>query len=119
MEVAGLESGLLFRRARVGGAVGEDPIHPDSVRVILKARAEAAGVEGQVSGHSLRVGSTQSLAAAGATLVEMQQAGRWDSPAMPGHYARAELASCGAVARLRYRNRDTVRIGLPTWEVTL
>ena len=56
-----------------------------------------------VSGHSLRVGSAQSLAAAGTSLVEMQQAGCWESPTMPGHYARAELASRGAVDRVRYR----------------
>ena len=46
----------------------------------------AVGIEGRVSGHSLRVGGAQSLAAGGASLVEMQTAGRWQSPAMPGHY---------------------------------
>ena len=64
--------------------------------------AEAAGITGRVSGHSLRVGSAQSLASAGASVVEMQQAGRWQSPSMPGMYARGQLASRGAVARLRY-----------------
>ena len=40
--------------------------------------------------------------------VEMQQAGRWESPTMPGHYARVELASSpeesdlGTVTRLLY-----------------
>ena len=57
------------------------------------ARAAAAP---RVSGHSLRVGAAQSLAAAGAGLVQMQQAGRWQSPAMPAHYAAR-----GAVATLR------------------
>ena len=56
-----------------------------------------------MSGHSLRVGSAQSLAAAGASVVEMQQAGRWKSPAMPGQYARKQMARRGAVARLRYK----------------
>ena len=69
----------------------------------FKARAADAGIEGRVSGHSLRIGAAQSLAAAGAGLVELQQAGRWDSPAMPGHYARGQLAARGAVARLRHR----------------
>ena len=27
---------------------------------------------------------------------------RWQSPAMPGHYARGQLAARGAVARVRY-----------------
>ena len=33
-----------------------------------------------ISGHSLRVGSAISLAQAGATVVDMQNAGRWKSP---------------------------------------
>ena len=73
-----------------------------SVRRIITARCSAAGVEGRISGHSLRVGSAQSLAAAGAGLVQMQQAGRWQSPTMPARYAAGELAARGAVARLRY-----------------
>ncbi len=61
------------------------------------------GVNGSLSaGHSLRVGGAQSLAAGGASIVEMQTAGRWQSPAMPGHYARGQLAARGAVARVRY-----------------
>ena len=55
--------------------------------------SSAADLEGHFSGHSLRVGSTQSLASQGASLVEMQNAGRWQSPAMPGHYARGEFAA--------------------------
>ena len=58
----------------------------------------AAGVEGFISGHSLRVGSAVSLAQAGASVVDMQNAGRWKSPQMPAHYAKAELAERGAVA---------------------
>ena len=38
--------------------------------------AAAVGIEGRVSGHSLRVGGAQSLAAGGASIVEMQTAGR-------------------------------------------
>ena len=41
--------------------------------------AELAGVEGFISGHSLRVGSAVSLAQAGASVVDMQVAGRWKS----------------------------------------
>ena len=63
-------------------------------------------MQGRVSGHSLRVGGAQSLAAGGASLVEMQQAGRWQSPSMPGHYAKGQLADRGAVARIRYGLRQ-------------
>ena len=58
----------------------------------------AAGVEGFISGHSLRVGSAVSLAQAGASVIDMQNAGRWKSPQIPAHYAKAELAERGAVA---------------------
>ena len=57
---------------------------------------------GRVSGHSLRVGGAQSLASAGVSLVEMQFAGRWRSPVMPGRYAQEQITKQGAVARPRY-----------------
>ncbi len=73
-----------------------------SVRQIVKDRAQAAGIAGRISGHSLRVGTAQSLAREGAGEVEMQTMGRWKSPTMPALYARKQLARRGAVARLRY-----------------
>ena len=91
----------LFQRIDRGGTP-RGQLSARSVRRIITARCSAAGVEGRISGHSLRVGSAQSLAAAGAGLVEMQQAGRWQSPTMPARYAAGELAARGAVARLRY-----------------
>ena len=72
LAAAGHQDGPLFRRVR------------------RRSRAAAVGIEGRVSGHSLRVGGAQSLAAGGASIVEMQTAGRWQSPAMPGHYARGQ-----------------------------
>ena len=98
---AAIESGPLFRRVRRGDAVGGAPITARAARAIIQRRA-AADLQGRFSGHSLRVGSAQSLAAGGASLVEMQTAGRWQSPSMPGHYARGQFAARGAVARLRY-----------------
>ena len=93
--------GALFQRLTKAG----DPngrLSTRSIRSIVTTRAEEAGIEGRVSGHSLRVGAAQSLAGAGASLVEMQQAGRWDSPLMPGRYAKGQFAARGGVARLRY-----------------
>ena len=58
-------------------------------------------ITGFISGHSLRVGSAVSLAQAGATVVDMQVAGRWKSSEMPAHYAKAELAERGAIARFK------------------
>ena len=99
---AGIESGPLFRRVRRGDVVGNAPLSTQAARAIIKRCATAADLQGRFSGHSLRVGSAQSLAASGASLVEMQTAGRWQSPNMPGRYARGELAARGAIARLRY-----------------
>ena len=76
-----------------------------SVRRIIQERAKAAGVDGFIAGHSLRVGSAVSLAQAGATVVDMQIAGRWKSSQMPAHYAKAELAERGAIARFKEGKR--------------
>ena len=110
MEAAGIDDGPLFRRVYRGerNTVGTTPLSTVSVRTIIQRRcadsggAPIRGLEGSVSGHSLRVGGAQSLAAGGASLAEMQTAGRWESPSMPGHYARGQLAARGAVARIRY-----------------
>ena len=105
LAAAGHQDGPLFRRVRRGGRVEGDPgrrLSVNAIRRIIRRRAAAVGIEGRVSGHSLRVGGAQSLAAGGASIVEMQTAGRWQSPAMPGHYARGQLAARGAVARVRY-----------------
>ena len=99
---ASLTEGPLFRAVHRTGRVQAGRLTDRSLRRIVTRWGRAAGVKGRVSGHSLRVGGAQSLASAGASLVEMQIAGRWRSPAMPGRYAQGQLAQHGAVARLRY-----------------
>ena len=42
---------------------------------------------------------TQDLAAHGAGLVAIMNAGRWKSERMPAHYSRGQGAAQGAVAR--------------------
>ena len=69
---------------------------------IIAARAAAAGVSG-ASGHSLRVGTAQDLAAKGAGLPELQAAGRWSDPGMPARYIRKQTAGRGPVARYLYK----------------
>ena len=102
-ERAGITRGALFRHIRRGDHIQPTRLHPHSARRIIKKRATDAGVEGFISGHSLRVGSAVSLAQAGATVVDMQVAGRWKSSQMPAHYAKAELAERGAIARFKGR----------------
>ena len=98
---ADMASGPLFRRIRRGGRVTEAPLSARSIGDAVRRAVATVGVEG-ASGHSLRVGSAVSLVRAGASLPEIQQAGRWASPRMPAYYTRNETAARGAVARLRY-----------------
>ena len=100
-ELANITGGALFRHIRRGDHIQPTRLHRHSARRIIKKRATDAGVEGFISGHSLRVGSAVSLAQAGATVVDMQVAGRWKSSQMPAHYAKAELAERGAIARFK------------------
>ena len=100
-ERAGITRGALFRHIRRGDHIQPTRLNPHSARRIIKKRAAHAGVDGFISGHSLRVGPAVSLAQAGATVVDMQVAGRWKSSQMPAHYAKAELAERGAIARFK------------------
>ena len=102
---AGLKRGSLFRRIRRGDHVTEERLTDRSARRQIGYWSELAGVEGFISGHSLRVGSAVSLAQAGASVVDMQNAGRWKSPQMPAHYAKAELAERGAIARFKEKKK--------------
>ena len=105
LDAAGIEEGPLFRPVRRGDRVQAGRLTDRAIRRIIAARAADAGIDGRVSGHSLRVGSAQSLASAGASLVDLQTSGRWRDPKMPAHYAAGQLAGRGAVARLRYGRR--------------
>lgn len=100
-DAAGITRGAVFRRIRRGDKIQPQRLTAQSARLIIKKRADAAGVDGLISGHSLRVGSAVSLAQAGASVVDMQVAGRWKSAQMPAHYAKAELAERGAIARYK------------------
>ena len=104
LTASGHTSGPLFRRLLRGGQSSPAALGPDSIRKIVRQRvAEVTGGAGRVGGHSLRVGSARELAAAGASLAELQQAGGWRSPASPEVYIRREAAARGPVARRRYQ----------------
>ena len=90
----------LIRKVNRGGRAGSQPLFPNSVSRILKRLAGLAGIDPtRVSGHSCRIGMAIDLARSGASLVAMQQAGRWKSPNMPARYIRTVSAGEGAVAR--------------------
>ena len=72
------------------------PLGADSIRAIVRRRAASVdGIAGRIGGHSLKVGSAPELAADGASVPELQQAGGWKSPRTPGVYIRRERAHAG------------------------
>ena len=109
LERSGLTEGYLFRRITARGDnlyvnknTGEpSALTADGVRKIIKQSAARVGLTEKVSGHSLRIGSAVALAQMGASLVDIQVAGRWKDPGMPAHYARAQFAERGAIARFK------------------
>ena len=113
-EVAALDIGDVQAEPDGSGrlVVGESKTDQEGQGVVLylgaltvqrvNAWLAAAGHQDGPLFRRVRVGGAQSLAAGGASIVEMQTAGRWQSPTMPGHYARGQLAARGAVARVRY-----------------
>ena len=98
---SGIDRGALFRRVRYQQHLGKGRLTANGARDAIKRWSAEAGVEGFISGHSLRVGSAVSLARAGASVVDMQTAGRWKSADMPAHYAKAEMAERGTIARFK------------------
>ena len=97
------EDHLFVKCHKLGHAVpNSGPLHNQTLRQIIQRRAAAAGVQGRVSGHSLRVGCAQSLARRGASLTDLMTAGRWTSADTAASYVRREFAGRGVVARLIY-----------------
>jgi len=103
LQHAGITEGPLFRPVHRKQRVQRRALSPRAVRRIICRCASDAGVGegGRISGHSLRVGAAGDLAMRGASLPELQTAGRWKSSAQAVHYAKAGLASHGVVSRLR------------------
>ena len=105
LQKAGIASGALFRRIRFQNHVTEDRLGVKGAREAIRRRATEAGMTSSISGHSLRVGSAVSLAEAGATVSEVQQAGRWQGPTMPARYVREMPAERSPVERYKNKNR--------------
>ena len=104
LAASGHADGALFRRMLRGGHSSPGRLGADSIRAMVRTRIGAVtSVAGRVGGHSLRVGSARELAAAGASVAELQQAGGWRSPGTPEVYIRREAAARGPVARRRYQ----------------
>ena len=91
---------------RKAGAQPQDSVFGLSASQIsrrIRDAAAAAGLTGQFSGHSPRIGMAQDLAAEDTELPALMTAGRWKSPGMPARYTRSQAVRKGAVARFYRR----------------
>lgn len=67
----------------------------------MKEVARAAGLDdAQISTHSCRVGAAQDMLAAGMSLAEIMNAGRWSSERMPARYTEYQQAGRSGMAKL-------------------
>lgn len=92
----------LFPRIRKGGHIGADCMGGDSVALVLKKRAAAAGVELDISGHSLRRGFVTSAVTAGASERSiMNQTGHKSVLTLRRYIERLNAISDNAAAKIR------------------
>jgi integrase/recombinase XerD len=105
---ADLKKGPIFRGILPDGAIADTPIRDFAVSTILKAGAKRAGLGeatvAKLSGHSLRVGAAQDMAAAGIDLGAIMHAGGWKSPDMVMRYIEHMDVAKSGMARLHARS---------------
>ncbi len=103
LRAAVLKAGPIFRGIS-GTHLMPDALHPYSVVRILKDRASDAGLDqtlvAKLSGHSMRLGAAQDMAAAGIDLGAIMHAGGWKSPDMVMRYIEHMDVGKSGMARL-------------------
>lgn len=116
LEAAALDEGPIFRHAGSDEAI-QKPVTPCTVNDILRRRAAEAGLDAttvrRLSGHSLRVGAAQDMAAAGIELVAIMHAGGWRSPEMVMRYIEHMDVRKSGMARLYGAAGDCARRPAP------
>ena len=115
-DLRGLHKGILFRRLTNHKTAllpfdENTPSHKanvlnySSVYRIWQRIAHRAGISENITPHSGRVGGAVSLAEDGASLPELQLAGGWQSPEMPGHYTKQANVKRGGMAKLSAKRK--------------
>jgi|GEM_PF-241039 len=115
-DLRGLHKGILFRRLTNHKTAllpfdENVPSHKanvlnySSVYRIWQRIARRAGIAENITPHSGRVGGAVSLAEDGASLPELQLAGGWQSPEMPGHYTKQANVKRGGMAKLSAKRK--------------
>ena len=115
-DLRGLHKGVLFRRLTNHKTAllpfdENIPSHKanvlnySSVYRIWQRIAQRAVISENITPHSGRVGGAVSLAEDGASLPELQLAGGWQSPEMPGHYTKQANVKRGGMAKLSAKRK--------------
>lgn len=100
-----------YFRLRGPGARPEDPLFASAtgaplstsaVNSIVKKAAEWSGVEGWVTGHSLRIGGATAALAAGLTLEQIKAIGHWESEAVMRYFRAVSAASAKASMKMGF-----------------
>lgn len=98
-----LDTGPVFRHTENDEAL-QRPLVSSVVSDVVKRRASAAGLDAatvcRLSGHSMRVGAAQDMAAAGIELTAILHAGGWKSPEMVMRYIEHMDVRKSGMARL-------------------
>ncbi|KHT65333.1 integrase [Photobacterium gaetbulicola] len=83
-----VNDGFVFRRIDRHGNIGDKPLDHSSIYRVFRRASDELGLGNTslFSGQSPRVGAAQDLSDAGLSIVEIQEQGRWKSPAMPAQY---------------------------------
>ena len=98
-----------LRSLRPADAADDERVFPISIRQMdrrIKDICERAGLDGSFSTHSPRIGMAEDLCESGASILEMQHAGRWKTTKMPWLYTRNLQAAKGAIARYYERENE-------------
>lgn len=90
-EKANIESGVIFRRIRKSNQICENAITPESVNILLKSHAKAAGIESfeDFSSHSMRRGLATTASREGVSLPAIMRQGRWKQVSTVMEYIEA------------------------------
>jgi site-specific recombinase XerD len=103
LEASDINEGRVFRAVTADETL-LSALASEAVARIIKARAKRAGLDAtqvaHLSGHSMRVGAAQDMAAAGIELVAIMHAGGWKSPEMVMRYIEHMAVQKSGMARM-------------------
>ena len=105
---AEIDKGALFRHIRRGDHVQSGRLTTVSARRIIQSRAKAAGVEGFISGHSLRVGSAVSLAQVGCFGGRYAECGQVEVATDAGALCQSGVGGTGSGRKVLLWEREAI-----------